>query len=406
MRELRLIAFVLLSMGSFQAKTQVIVEQLFAKMDIAPQYQLWDGNTTMLMGYTELLGAPIDLPSPTLVFNEGDSVELKLRNFSQAAPHTIHLHGLDVDQQNDGVPHLSFEVDHDSTRSYYFVAPHAGTYLYHCHVVSTLHVQAGMYGLIIVKPVSGGDSTWTGGHAYHKEYAWMMSEIDTAWHHDSIINHPHDPMAMQHEILDYNPQYFLVNGKSEQQLTDPISAAANEFVYLRLANIGYWGNRVILPEALNAKIVSSDGRPLPVEILSDTIDIMPGERYGVLLNPTTEFSSTAQIEYFDLNTQVVSNTQNIDVEVDGFLGNPELTKDDFEIYPNPTRGQFTVNLSALNAMSRDLKIFSVNGQLMLHQKLRSTTSLQMNLDSWQNGLYLVQIQTEKEIITKKLVIKN
>ncbi|MBT6030304.1 MAG: hypothetical protein HOH13_08360, partial [Crocinitomicaceae bacterium] len=41
---------------------------IFSKMDISPQHTLWDGNQTMLMGYTQLMGAAIDIPGPTLVY--------------------------------------------------------------------------------------------------------------------------------------------------------------------------------------------------------------------------------------------------------------------------------------------------------------------------------------------------
>ena len=34
---------------------------IFSKMDIAPQHTLWDGNQTMLMGYTSLMGGVIDI---------------------------------------------------------------------------------------------------------------------------------------------------------------------------------------------------------------------------------------------------------------------------------------------------------------------------------------------------------
>ncbi len=407
MRLLTKITVVVSLMVSLNTNGQVVVKQLFSKMDVFPQHQLWDGNTTMLMGFTELLGAPIGLPSPTLVFNEGDSVELKLRNFSQPAPHTIHLHGLDVDQQNDGVPHLSFYVDHDSTKSYYFVAPHAGTYLYHCHVFSTLHVQAGMYGLIIVKPPSGSDSTWSGGYAYDNEYAWLTSEIDTVWHHDTIINETYDSTMMQHQILDYNPQYFLVNGKSEQQLNDPdvmINAAANEVVYLRLANIGYMGNRVILPSGLNAKIIASDGRPLPTEIVSDTIELMPGERYGVLLNPTSEFTSTAQIEYFDLNTQVVWNTQDVPVEVSGFMNIQTIENgDNIIVYPNPSDDQFYVDASQLESTIGSIDIVNASGQLIETLNKPLTSLIKIDSEKWSNGIYFLRIKTNQTIITKRII---
>jgi FtsP/CotA-like multicopper oxidase with cupredoxin domain len=338
---------------------------IFSKMDIAPQHTLWDGNQTMLMGYTSLMGGVIDIPGPILVYTEGDSVELKLRNMSQSAPHTIHLHGLDVDQQNDGVPHLSFVVDHNETKSYFFKAPHPGTYIYHCHVTSTLHVQAGMYGLLIIKPVGSNNLTWNGGYSYHQENAWMTSEIDTIWHTDSIINQPHDTITGQTLMPDYLPQYFLVNGRSEHQLSDlgiAINASVDEVVLLRLANVGFYGNRFVFPSQLGARIISSDGRPLPVEEITDTLTILPGERYQVLLESATEFSDSVAVSYFNMNTKQDMNIQYVPVHIQGFLSNVELNETIISVYPNPVKDKLYVD----NVNKETLKIFNVNGQLVLN----------------------------------------
>ena len=154
------------------------------------QKDLHDGNSTRIMGFAETLSEEIDIPGPTIYMNEGDSVEIDFWNMSQGAPHTIHLHGLDVDQANDGVPNLSFDVHHMDHGYYRFKAPHAGTYLYHCHVVSTIHVQAGMYGVIIVRPPSGdANTTWDGGETYDREFIWTSSEIDTNWHTNAVLDH-------------------------------------------------------------------------------------------------------------------------------------------------------------------------------------------------------------------------
>jgi FtsP/CotA-like multicopper oxidase with cupredoxin domain len=409
MNKFRKFTFVIALLIGANVTAQIDLDKtLFSKMDINPQFELWDGTETMLMGYTELLGGSINLPSPVLTFVEGDSVKLTLSNFSQAAPHTIHLHGLDVNQQNDGVPHLSFEVEHLEEGDYYFKAPHPGTYLYHCHVVSSLHVQAGMYGLIIVKPADESNTTWTGGYAYGKEYAWLMSELDINWHHDTIINHPHDPLAMNHTILDYEPQYFLVNGKSEQQLdheTTTVSGHANEYIYLRLANVGYFGNRLIFPAGLNANIIASDGRPLPTTELSDTLEIMPGERYGVLLNSTTELTELIQVEYFNLNTpQVLENTQLISVNINGFLTVDTMDKNEsITIYPNPASDEVYIDFENLEIEKLD--VYNILGETIYSNSILKN-NLKLNVNQWKNGVYIIKYTTHGKLMTKKLTIKK
>lgn len=393
---------------------QLIEKKILSKMDIDPQYELWDGTTTRLMGFTKLLGEPINLPSPTLIFTEGDSVVIEMRNWSQSAPHTIHLHGLDVDQANDGVPHLSFEIEHDSTGFYRFTAPHAGTYLYHCHVISTIHVQAGMYGMIIVKPQGNPNSTWNGGYDFDKEYAWMMSELDSNWHQDSIIHHSHNPMAMQVEIPDYKPQYFLINGKSEQQLAESgieISAQANETIYLRLVNIGYYGNKVVFPSGLNAKIVASDGRSLPQAINSDTLELFPGERYGVLLKSTNAFTGQdIKVSYFNLNTQLIENTQAVNVHVEGFFGLDDISSNPWaQISPNPTKQSVIIRLTEHAPFVTGINVYDATGRLVFQtseQLPKQGQPKAIDMSSWENGIFFIQLVTpQKQYIEKVLLQK-
>jgi FtsP/CotA-like multicopper oxidase with cupredoxin domain len=389
-------------MSSFALSAQIdTTVTLVAKIDFMPQYQLHDNNEVLLMGYTQSIGGPIGLPSPTLEFTEGDSVQLNMWNLSQGPPHTIHLHGVDVDQQNDGVPMLSFAVAHDDTGSYYFKAPHPGTYLYHCHETSVLHVQAGMYGVLIVRPQTADTLTWDGGYGFHSERSWLMSEIDTNWHHDTIINHDYDPMAMMHPILDYKPQHFLINGKSEQQLfpSESLTASVGEVVYLRLANMGYYGNRVVFPSELNAKAVSSDGRPLPVEYISDTIEVLPGERYGVLIESNTQFLDQIDIEYFNLNTQEVENTQMLGVSINGFVGLPNLSEQGSIIYPNPSSGEFSI----AGIQTGKVIIYNSLGQKVKQLKIVNGAVDVLGL---KDGMYMLQIEGENEQLIEKLIVRN
>ena len=393
-------------------KAQVVEVKLISKMDYKPQYELWDGSKTMLMGYGLTLSGDIDLPSPTLTFKEGDSVKLVLRNMSQPAPHTIHLHGLDVDQENDGVPQFSWVVKHAEEKPYHFVAPHAGTYLYHCHIASSLHVQAGMWGLLIVRPADDSNTTWDGGYPYTKDYGWITSELDTTWHTDDVINHDFDDNKTP--VLDFYPQYFLINGKGEHQLKENESIAVNaeidDVVYLRLANMGFYGNKFTFPAELNAKIVSSDGRPLPEVEISNTLDVFPGERYGVLIQSQALLDTEILVDYFNLNTFQTENTQSVGVTITNKtdIEDDQLNKQHIIVYPVPADKLFHVVLPEQIKSIDKIEVVSVNGSLMKSIP-KGDTGLKPKLytfdaSSWAKGVYFVKVHTQNRIFTRKLIV--
>lgn len=253
---------------------------------------IWGFSTSQMGGFT--------VPGPQLVFLEGDNVSLTLRNMTMH-DHTIHLHGLDVDQANDGVPETSQAVPPMGSFTYRFVAPHAGTYIYHCHVEPVLHMQMGMYGALVVKPADGSNRAWTGGPAYDLEKTWVLSEYDTAWHQN--------PFGVNWSY--YNPNWFLINGKPDPDASsDPnsvISARKGQTVLLRLINMGYLIQRVNLG-GISFSVITSDGRPLPSAQAATEWTIAPGERYDLLFTLNSTGTWNATVSYLNWYQQDVRGT--------------------------------------------------------------------------------------------------
>jgi uncharacterized delta-60 repeat protein len=71
----------------------------------------------------------------------------------------------------------------------------------------------------------------------------------------------------------------------------------------------------------------------------------------------------------------------------------------FTIYPNPTQNSVTI-LSAVNEKGL-VRVYDVNGRLLKTEPLNSKT--QIDLSSFQSGVYLFKIQTRLGIITKQIV---
>ncbi|MFC5531850.1 multicopper oxidase domain-containing protein [Cohnella yongneupensis] len=247
---------------------------------------LADGTKAYIWGYSlKNQKGTATYPAPTLTVNEGDQVEVTLTNLGpskagiQPLSHTIHFHGLDTDQANDGVPDTSPPVKPGESFTYKFIASHAGSYYYHCHVDTVEHLQMGMHGAFIVKAKNGEKKAWTGGPAYDKEYVMLLNEFDPVWHQAVAEGKPYDR-------TDFHPRFWTINGKSfPDTMNDPstmVTATVGQKILIRFINSGYEEHSFHM-HGYHFKVIASDGRPLPAPIEKDTLTIGPAERYDILV---------------------------------------------------------------------------------------------------------------------------
>jgi FtsP/CotA-like multicopper oxidase with cupredoxin domain len=95
-------------------------------------------------------------PGPELRVEQGDLVEVTLVNASVPDRVTLHWHGVDVPNAEDGVAGVTQDaVAVGGTHVYRFVAEDAGTYWYHSHQVSHAQVRGGLFGTLVVTPHTG-----------------------------------------------------------------------------------------------------------------------------------------------------------------------------------------------------------------------------------------------------------
>lgn len=329
-----------------------------------------DGSSTEFWGfglYTPPTPGPqISLPGPLLRFNEGDTVNVHFFNNSPE-DHTIHWHGLDVDQANDGVPTTSSAVDPDSLRVYTFVCTNAGTFNYHCHVLTTLHLTMGMYGMFIVDPDSNQDRIYTGGPTYTKDYNWLASEVNTNWS-DNVISP--GPFYL------YEATNLLLNGKEGSQLNNglyDVTGTTEDTIAMRLSNMGYGYVRYIFPPEANAEIHMSDGRAIPTMIDSDTVTVYSGERYTTLLNPDTEFTGTVTIEYYDVRTNTLNGINSVPMIIENVGLNENQIDLGFELYPNPVQDYFSVKIKDHGIT--ELEIYDLMGKFISSIQVNHGTNL-------------------------------
>jgi len=177
-------------------------------------------------------------PSPAIRVEQGDIVWIQLEN-THYFPHTIHLHGVDhpfVDSSgegNDGVPQTSEKlVMPGQSRTYEIKPRHAGTYVYHCHVQTHVHLAMGLVGMFIVEENRPNNWVQTfnvgGGHVRHPSKAVLEqfdSEYDLHYHAldkelHNIIQEYNDPrliakkMNREYDLTDSTEDYHTLNGRS------------------------------------------------------------------------------------------------------------------------------------------------------------------------------------------------
>jgi len=98
-------------------------------------------------------------PAPLVAIDEDDELFLTLSNVGMIMrpdlfeQHTIHFHGYpNASTYFDGVPEPSIAINISGSFTYYYTAPPAGTYFWHCHITPPEHLQMGMVGQLYVRP--------------------------------------------------------------------------------------------------------------------------------------------------------------------------------------------------------------------------------------------------------------
>ncbi|MGB0879261.1 MAG: reprolysin-like metallopeptidase [Polaribacter sp.] len=107
---------------------------------------------------------------------------------------------------------------------------------------------------------------------------------------------------------------------------------------------------------------------------------------------------------------------NFDGEVEDYTimieGNPASIEDfafsGFNLYPNPSTGEFTLNLEVIDTEKVSVQLFDIRGRLINEKNFLNTNanfSKKINFNNTAKGLYLVKITNGNKQTTRKLVIE-
>ncbi len=237
-----------------------------------------DGDGVLIWAYGAQ-GAPVQYPGPTLIVNQGDTVNILLTN-NLSVPTSIVFPGQEGVTTVGGTPGLltaeaAAAPPPTNFVVYTFVANEPGTYMYHSGTQPELQIEMGLLGAIIVRP--------TGYDAATNRIAYGHS--DTAYDHEYLFLHSEmDPNI--HDLVDFGfpnlvdnttafPLLWFFNGRNGLETLSPDNAAwmpnqpytafartrPGERVLIRMIGGGR-NMHSFHPHGQHATIIARDGRML------------------------------------------------------------------------------------------------------------------------------------------------
>jgi len=76
----------------------------------------------------------------------------------------------------------------------------------------------------------------------------------------------------------------------------------------------------------------------------------------------------------------------------------------FTIYPNPSKGEFTINIELAKQENIQIRVFNIVGQEIFTKKIADTQvgKFTIDLSSQSNGIYFVELKTNEQVSSKKI----
>jgi FtsP/CotA-like multicopper oxidase with cupredoxin domain len=328
-----------------------------------------DGHLQYIFSFSDVTGVlPADVmsagmlaanfPAPTIKIKEGQNVYLTLTNVGMVMrpdlfdPHSVHFHGFpNAASIFDGEPMASISVNMGASLTYYYQAPDPGTYLYHCHVEATEHMQMGMLGNLFVTPLQ--DGTAVGGCAstkyvyndgdgstcYDVDYPVQIHAFDSNFHdlHIAIQPLPFAMMKDNYPMLNGRGYPDTINPASltppadngsipSQKVSSLITATSGQKILLRISSLATVDFYTLTVLGIPMKVVGRDAKILRsstgtnLAYLTNSVTLGGGESTDVILdtagvNPGTYFLYTTNLnslsngdeDYGGMMTEIVVN---------------------------------------------------------------------------------------------------
>ena len=165
-----------------------------------------DGDSLLVWGYA-LNDGPMQYPGPTLIVNQGDTINITLGN-TLSVPVSMTFPGQKSVFKLGGITGLmTKEAAPAGTVQYSFIANEPGTYMYQSGTNPELQIEMGLFGALIVRPPTANQAYSHADTSYDYEYLFLLSEMDPTIHHKVETGQPIDNN-------NYNPVLWFINGRN------------------------------------------------------------------------------------------------------------------------------------------------------------------------------------------------
>jgi FtsP/CotA-like multicopper oxidase with cupredoxin domain len=219
--------------GVPDVKLTLTARQAEARLSTGETVDAWTFNGTV--------------PGPEIRARQGDLVEVTLVNKDIEDGVTVHWHGVDVPNAEDGVAGVTQnEVAPGSRYTYRFRVKQVGSFWYHSHQVSSTQVRRGLYGAFVILP----------------------RKPEPAVHDETVVIHDFGGTAVVNDVAGLERR----------------AVAPGTKVRLRLVNSNSSSEKVEV-SGTPFRVTAIDGTDLnaPQEIEGRTLEIGGGGRYDIEL---------------------------------------------------------------------------------------------------------------------------
>ncbi len=195
---------------------------------------------------------------------------------------------------------MTRETPRNQQRDYHWTSVKPGSFIYQSATHPAAQVQMGLYGAIRIDAAAG--VPYQGQPAVDAEIDIVLSEIDVDAHQAIAATVAALPNSNVHprfdNLIDYEPDYFLVNGAPFDP--DPLLGSAahpvtlNARTLLRFYNTGFL-NHVQALSGGYLDIIAEDGNPYPYARQQYAVQLVAGKTRDAIYTPT----ATGTVALFD-----------------------------------------------------------------------------------------------------------